>query len=473
MKIKNFLKNLFQFGWQPTKDTVIAFILGCLVVVASLGLFLFSGSTPADRIGFFVLKDIIMMFALGLVTPLYYVLVIRKEGLGLFGITRKKWLVSSIVGIVLAVMMFFQFVSMTEKPWQEILLSSKAIGPIFYIMVAGIFEVLFLFGFLRRKFEDAFGIIPSIILAALFYSFHHVGFQPEFVKLFFVGILFASVFRITNNILIIYPFFWGTGACWDVLVQSEVIAYQSLQDAWIKGIIILALIIVFAGYLKWKLNMILKNEEEMTERQELWDKEKAQKHAKWMKMGSRWFYAPFARKIIECLFPSERDLTILDLGTGPGLLSIEIDKLLPQAKIIGVDPSGEMLKIARKNADEVGMSNYETRLGRAEKMPIDSNSVDLVVSQSSLHEWENPQEGFLEIFRVLKPGGSLILKDYNRDWLSTWKRTLFKFFHHLEMFKFTFDEVVNLLREAGFDEIKGKGKGKGKGLELFVQALKR
>lgn len=207
----------------------------------------------------------------------------------------------------------------------------------------------------------------------------------------------------------------------------------------------------------------------MIEQQELWDREQARKHAKWMKMGSRIVYTPFARKIVKCLAPLERGATIVDLGTGPGLLSIELNKLLPQAKIIGVDPSSEMLKIARKNADEAEMSNYETRLGRAEEIPIESNSVNLVVTQSSLHEWENPQKGLSEIFRVLKPGGSLILKDYNRGWLSKWKRHLFKFFGHLEMFKFTFEEVVDLLREAGFDEIKGKGRG----LELFVQALKR
>jgi ubiquinone/menaquinone biosynthesis C-methylase UbiE len=218
-------------------------------------------------------------------------------------------------------------------------------------------------------------------------------------------------------------------------------------------------------------------EEKMAEQQE-WDKERAEQHARWAKMASRLTYAPFARKIVGSLALLEAGSTIVDLGTGPGILSIELHKLLPQAKIIGVDLSSDMLEIARKNADEAGMSNYETRLGRAEEIPVESNSVNLVVTQSSFHEWEDPQKGLSEIFRILKPGGSLILKDYNRDWLSKWRRNLFKFFmamvgesyeDHLEMFKFTFDEVADLLREAGFDEIKGKGRG----LELFVQALKR
>ena len=251
MKIKNALKYLFQFKWRPTKDTAIAFISGFLVIATSLGLFLFSGNATTDKIGFFVLRDLVMIFSLGFAFPLYYVLIVRKEGLSEFGITRQKWLISLVVGVVLAILLLFQFMSESSEAGQEILLNSEAIGPIFYIMVAGIFEVIFFYAFLRQRFENAFGIIPGIILTALFYSFHHAGFQPEFMKLFFVGIMYASVFRITKNALIIYPFFWGVGACWDVLVSFG--AIKELEGAWIKGLVTLVLMIIFMGYLKWRM----------------------------------------------------------------------------------------------------------------------------------------------------------------------------------------------------------------------------
>lgn len=54
--------------------------------------------------------------------------------------------------------------------------------------------MIFIYGFLRDQFERAFGMIPAVILTAIFYSFHHDGFQPEFLKLFWVGIIYVSVF---------------------------------------------------------------------------------------------------------------------------------------------------------------------------------------------------------------------------------------------------------------------------------------
>ena len=200
-----------------------------------------------------------------------------------------------------------------------------------------------------------------------------------------------------------------------------------------------------------------------------WDKGKAESYARWAKIGSRVVYAPFARKIVKCVAPLEMGSTVVELGTGPGLLAIELCRLLPEANVIGLDPSGEAVKIARENADEAEISSCETRLGNAEEIPLASSSVNLVVTQSSFHEWDNPQKGLSEVLRILRPGGSLIVKDYNRDWLSKWKRYLLKPFHHLEMFRFNFSDVANLLREAGFDEVSGEGNG----LQFLVRAVKR
>jgi ubiquinone/menaquinone biosynthesis C-methylase UbiE len=118
-----------------------------------------------------------------------------------------------------------------------------------------------------------------------------------------------------------------------------------------------------------------------------------------------------------------------------------------------------MLEVARENTAKAGLPSFETRQGTAEEIPLESASVDLVVSQSSFHEWEEPKKGLSEIYRVLAPGGSLILKDYNLAWLSNWKRKLIELVHPLHMFKFRADEVATLLREAGFDPVEAKGQG--------------
>ena len=162
----------------------------------------------------------------------------------------------------------------------------------------------------------------------------------------------------------------------------------------------------------------------MMERVEEWNKDHAESYSKGMRLVSSVFYSRFARGIVNRLPSIGKGSTVVDLGCGPELLSIELCKLLPDAAIIGVDPSAEMLEVARGNADEAGVSNYDSRLGAAERIPLESRSVDLVVTQASLHEWESVEKGFSEILRILRPGGSLAVKDFNRNWLSRWKRAL-------------------------------------------------
>jgi len=204
--------------------------------------------------------------------------------------------------------------------------------------------------------------------------------------------------------------------------------------------------------------------------EEQWSGERAERHAGWAKLTSRLYYAPFARRIVRELAPLNDGSTLVDLGTGSGALSIELGKLLRRVRIIGIDPSSDMLEIARENARHSAIPNYEARLGRAEEIPLESSSVDLVISQSSFHEWENRGKGLSEVLRVLKPGGSFILRDYNRGWLSGWKLTLLKPLgaEHMDMFKFTLQEVVRFVQEAGFDRVEVKGKG----FTMLVQAWK-
>jgi len=199
-----------------------------------------------------------------------------------------------------------------------------------------------------------------------------------------------------------------------------------------------------------------------------WDKEHAEGYSRSMRILSRVFYYRFARAIAKRLPSRGEGAIVVDLGCGPGLLSIELCKLLPYARIIGVDPSAEMLEVARRNADEAGVVNYDTRLGAAEHMPLESKSVNLVVTQGSLHEWDSVEQGFSEILRVLRPGGSLMVKDFNRNWLSRWKRALVEPFHHLSMFRYSFDDVLAYLDNAGFRGFEGERTG----LQFLVQATR-
>jgi ubiquinone/menaquinone biosynthesis C-methylase UbiE len=104
--------------------------------------------------------------------------------------------------------------------------------------------------------------------------------------------------------------------------------------------------------------------------------------------------------------------SILDLGTGPGFLPIEIAKLSPGITIMGLDLSSELLKMAEKKAYAAGVSDrVHFRLGSAALVPFEDNRFDLVLSTGMLHMVKDPLKVFQEIHRVLKPGGQALILD--------------------------------------------------------------
>ena len=195
------------------KENIFGLICGLIMILLSVAMTLFN-----SEISNIILRDILMILFLGFFTPIYYILIIKKKDLSVLGIHKKKLTASLAINVITGISLLAMFIIINTE---EISFSINSFYAVTYILVAGIFEMVFIYGFLRYEFERALGILPAILITAIFYSLHHAGFQPEFIKLFFVGIMYVTVFYFTHNIFSIFPFFWGVGAIWDVLVNSE------------------------------------------------------------------------------------------------------------------------------------------------------------------------------------------------------------------------------------------------------------
>lgn len=145
-------------------------------------------------------------------------------------------------------------------------------------------------------------------------------------------------------------------------------------------------------------------------------------------MGSNRFrqadYRRLARKAVDMGIPPGGK--VLDMGTGPGFVAIEIARLLrgTGCQVVGMDLSGAMLTLAAENAAKAGLNDLLAwREGDAKAMPFRDGEFDCVVSNDSLHHWDDPLPVFDEIARVLKNDGRCIIHDPKR--LQRWWPWLF------------------------------------------------
>jgi ubiquinone/menaquinone biosynthesis C-methylase UbiE len=162
---------------------------------------------------------------------------------------------------------------------------------------------------------------------------------------------------------------------------------------------------------------------------------------------------------------------ILDLGVGPGLLSVEIFRKMPQATIIGIDPLIKMLQLAKGNVENVAFQIFEPVTGVSENIPLKKNTIDTIVSRFSLPYWTHPSKSFEEMGRVLKPGSKVIFEALNRDF-PTWKLVLIKIRmllnhagqdvtkYHIDSYRLahTIQQVEQFFTNAGFTIIEKEGK---------------
>jgi ubiquinone/menaquinone biosynthesis C-methylase UbiE len=158
--------------------------------------------------------------------------------------------------------------------------------------------------------------------------------------------------------------------------------------------------------------------------------------------------------------------TLLDLGTGPGYLPIEIVKRAPGVRIVGVDLSRRLIRMATANARQAGVSEHiKFEVGNAGRLRFDDQTFDMVTSTGMLHSLKDPARVLTEMNRVLKKGAEAWIFDPARitqyidrkKWQASlnvherfflWLFGLFGLHNPIEVY--SRDQVIPLIEAAGF-----------------------
>lgn len=145
--------------------------------------------------------------------------------------------------------------------------------------------------------------------------------------------------------------------------------------------------------------------------------------------------------------------SVLDVGCGTGEVTLPAKMRAKHGKVYGIDPAPEMIAAARNKAARKQL-DIDFRIGVIEALPFPDSSMDVVTSSLMMHHLPKDLKvrGLAEIYRVLKPGGRLLIADFMRPTGAFLNHVFIAFTRHQRL-QAGIEDLQPLLRNAGFDQI--------------------
>jgi len=216
---------LIGLRWQPSRDTWLA--IGSYVLVVS-GLYLAFQVITTDHVAAnFITFGPISMAMLGVALPVLYMSLIRHRPLSDLGLTFNQLVPSLILSALLGWDTYQNTLAPLDIDWNR-----DMVALVTMVIAVGLFETIFFRGWLQLRFEEAFGLVPGLLLGSLFYALYHIGYgmeRGELVFLFFLGLQFGAFFRLTKSFIVLWPLYTPVGSLYTNFIEgrAEILPFEA------------------------------------------------------------------------------------------------------------------------------------------------------------------------------------------------------------------------------------------------------